>query len=89
MSSKRDEDKNYEFTYELLSNKLGESNKRMFVVILILISALLTTNAGWLYYTSQFGTEEMTMIEAEQEGDLNIIGGGDVNYGSTSSSDEN
>jgi len=77
---------NHEYAFEALGERLDRTNRRLFIIVLILISALITTNVGWLYYTSQFSVEETTMIEAEQDGELNIIGGGDVNYGTESPS---
>ena len=59
-------------------------HKRLWVVILVLIVALLGTNAGWIYYENQF-QDVVTTIEAEQDGNgNNIVGGGDVNYGAES-----
>lgn len=69
-------------------NRLERANRRSWIMCLILIVALIATNAAWIYYESQWQyTEEKTEIEAEQEGDVNIIGGGDVNYGAESKSE--
>ena len=75
--------------YESLGDRLNQSNKRLFILSIILTILLVFTNLGWLYYESQYQVEETTMIEAEQDGDTNIIGGGNVNYGSESQSNEN
>lgn len=65
-------------------------HKRLWVVILVLIVALLGTNAGWIYYENQFqDVVTTTEIEAEQDGGINIVGGGDVNYGAESQSENN
>lgn len=60
-------------------------NKRLWIVILVLIICLVGTNAGWIVYESQF-TDEVTTteIEAQQDGDYNFVSGGDLNYGSNS-----
>jgi TRAP-type mannitol/chloroaromatic compound transport system permease small subunit len=66
--------------YESMATRQERTIKRLWVIIIILIAALIATNAGWIYYESQFQIEE-TSIKAEQDGDINIVGGGDVNYG--------
>ena len=62
--------------------------KRLWIVIILLIVMLVGTNVGWLIYESQFEvieTTEETIIEAEQDGSgVNIVGGGDVEYGAES-----
>lgn len=66
--------------------------KRMWAVVIVLVSLLVATNTGWLVYESQFETVETTQIEAEQDGSgVNIVGGGDISYGAESYShqDEN
>jgi hypothetical protein len=65
--------------------RFERTNKRLWVVILILIAALIGSNAGWIYYESQYAVTETTIsIEAGQDGDINIVGGGDVSYGAES-----
>ena len=72
--------------YESTMARMERANKRSFIIIIILIIALIATNAGWVIYESQFETvETSTQIEAKQDGDgINIVGGGDVSYGSDS-----
>lgn len=66
--------------HESMIARLEIHNKRMWILNLILIILLVATNAGWLYYESQF-IDVQTTIEAEQDGDsVNIIGLGDVDY---------
>lgn len=77
-------------TYESAMARMERANKRNFIIIIILILALIATNAGWIIYESQFETVETTTIEAEQSGaDVNIIGGGDIQYGAESKDNEN
>ena len=58
--------------------------RRMWIVILVLICALIGTNLAWIIYESQFETIETTTekydIEQEAEGGNNnsIINGGSV-----------
>ena len=76
--------------YESTMARMERANKRNFVIIIILILALIATNAGWIIYESQFETVEATTIEAEQSGaDVNIVGGGDIQYGTESNDNEN
>jgi hypothetical protein len=72
--------------YESAMARMERANKRNFIIVIILILALIATNAGWIIYESQFETTETsTSIEAKQDGDgINIVGGGDVSYGSDS-----
>jgi hypothetical protein len=66
-------------------------SKRLWIVILVLIGALIGTNLAWIVYESQFEdvvTNE-TIIEADQDGSgINIVGGGDVNYGAESENNQ-
>ena len=66
--------------------RLERSNKRSFILNVILIIILLATNIGWLYYESQFQTTQEMKVEqdietGEGEGDTIISGIGDINYG--------
>ena len=66
--------------YESAMARMERANKRLWIIVIILIATLIATNAGWIYYESQFQT---TTIEAEQDGGgVNIVGGGDISYGS-------
>lgn len=68
--------------YETEMTRSERNFKRLWVVVIILISLLVTTNLCWLAYESQFETVESTEINAEQDGSgINIVGAGDVDYG--------
>lgn len=65
--------------------------KRYIGVIVLLIVLLVATNIGWLVYESSFETVETVeevIIEAQQGDGVNIVGGGDVNYGAESNNQE-
>ena len=65
-------------------------NKRLWIVILVLIVALLGTNLAWIIYEVQFETvEESAVVEQENSnGDNNYVGNdGDINYGETENND--
>ena len=62
------------FVHEGEMNRIERMNKRLWVIIIILIVALLGTNAGWLVYESQFETETVTeSYTAEADGTSNAI----------------
>lgn len=72
-----------QYDIDLLSAMAERTIKRLWIIVLVLIIALIGTNGAWLYYESQLETIETT-IEAEQGDGINIVGGGDVNYGAES-----
>ncbi len=58
--------------------------KRLWITVLVLIVMLVATNGAWIWYESQFSYIETT-IEAEQDGSgVNIVSGGDLDYGAES-----
>ncbi len=72
------EERNFLAWHEGDMARMERANKRLWVVIIILIVALIGSNAAWIYYESQF-EEISTQIEAEQEtddgGDNYVVGG--------------
>lgn len=75
--------------FESSQARMERVNKKLWIVILVLIVTLIGTNAGWLWWESQWAyVKSTTEIEAEQDGDNNIVGGGDINYGTESQSNE-
>ena len=70
--------------YEMEQAKSERTSKRLIAVIVLLILLLVGSNIGWLIYESQFETIETT-IEAEQDGEgINVVGGGNIEYGTES-----
>lgn len=67
--------------FESVQTRLERTNRRMWILCIILIIALIGTNAGWLYRESQF--EDVVAVEQDVEatatGDsdlnLNTVGG--------------
>ena len=58
--------------------------KRLWITVLVLIVMLVATNGAWILYESKFSDIETT-IEAEQDGSgVNIVSGGDLDYGAES-----
>ena len=66
--------------FESATARQERTIKRLWIICLVLIFALLGTNAGWLYYESSFEDVVVTQeVEAQSDGDsdlnLNTIGG--------------
>jgi len=83
------EERNFLAWHEGDMARMERTNKRLWVIILVLIGALVGSNLAWVIYESQFQViEEKTEIEAEQEtsdgGDNYVVGG---DYGKTESKD--
>ena len=74
--------------YEAAMSRFDRINKRLWIAIILLIVLLVGSNIAWLVYESQSQVYE-TSIEATQDGEgVNIVGGGDVNYGTESDSND-
>ena len=76
------------YVYEGAQARLERSNKRLWILSIILIAVLLLTNAAWIVYEAQFQTiEETTQVTQENEnGYNNYIGNdGDINNGKAKS----
>ena len=71
--------------FESSQARMERINKRLWIAILILIGSLICTNAGWIYYESQWQYVDTTTVsqEATADGnsDINLHGIGDNNYG--------
>jgi hypothetical protein len=64
--------------------------KRLWITILTLIFLLVGSNCVWIWYESQFEVVETTTIDAEQDGSgVNIVSGGDLDYGAESADNQN
>ena len=58
--------------------------KRLWITIILLIVMLVGTNGAWIWYEIQF-SDIVTTIEAEQDGSgVNIVSGGNLDYGAES-----
>ena len=78
------------YIYDLIGAAAERTVKRLWVLIIILIMALISTNAGWLWYESQYEDVVTTQeVEAQADGDSNLnlnTVSGDYNYGGESKS---
>lgn len=68
--------------HESTMARMERTNKRLWIVVIILIVSLIATNAGWIWYESQFElvTETTTQeVWQETDGGDNQFFGGDYN----------
>ena len=76
--------------HEASMARMERTAKRLWIIILTLIFLLVGSNCAWLWYNSQFEVVETTSIEAEQDGSgVNIVSGGDLDYGAESKDNQN
>lgn len=72
--------------------RMERTNRRIWILCIILIVLLFGTNAGWLYYESQYEyVQTSTEVTQENEsGYNNYIGNnGDIRYGETDDQNNN
>ena len=65
--------------------RLERANRRLWILSILLVIMLVGTNAGWIWYESQFEVVETTTQEVSQDidtgnGNANVVGIGDI-YG--------
>lgn len=70
------------FVHEADMARLERTNKRLFIVVLVLILSLIGTNLAWNKYENQFQVEQTTVEQEVDtgEGDAVVVGIGDI-YG--------
>ena len=74
--------------FEVAILRLERANRRLIVVIALLIALLFGTNAAWLWYESQFSDEVITVEQDTKSGYNNYIGNdGDITNNGTPESD--
>lgn len=76
--------------HEATMAQMERTIKRLWITILTLIFLLVGSNCIWIWYNAQFEVVETTTIEAEQDGSgVNIVSGGDLDYGAESADNQN
>lgn len=59
--------------------RMERTIRRLWILCIILIVILFGSNVAWVVYENQYIDEEITTIEAKQDGaETNIVGGGDI-----------
>ena len=72
------------FAHEASMARMERQAKRLWIAVLLLIVLIVGTNGAWIWHESQFSDIEAT-IEAEQDGSgVNIVSGGNLDYGAES-----
>ncbi len=76
------------FVYEDAMARFERHIKRQWIAIIILLAALILTNAGWIYYEAQFENISVSQDVRSDSGDLvlNGIDSGNI-YGNESKTD--
>lgn len=71
------------YNFQSTVSTLERANRRLWIVILVLIIALVGSNAGWIVYEAQFTDEVTETYEADtSSGGTAIVNrDGEVNYG--------
>lgn len=69
------------FAHEGEMARMERANKRLWIVILVLIVCLIGSNVAWLYYENQFADEVVTQEVDTGEGVAVVSGIGDAVYG--------
>ena len=78
--------------FESATSRQERTIKRLWILCLVLIIALLGTNSGWIYWENQFEDVSVTQeVEATADGesDLNLNTVGGDYYGGESESETN
>lgn len=74
--------------YEGEAIRMHQTNKRLFILCVVLIVILFATNGAWIYHESQYVDEVKIDQEVETgDGDAYITGIGDLNYGQGKTND--
>ena len=69
-----------QYFHECTVSMMERTIRRLWILCILLVVLLVGTNVAWIWYNSQF--EYFTTTEIDQDGEgVNIVGGGDVNYG--------
>ena len=69
--------------YEAELSRMERMNRRLWIIVLVLIAALIVTNAAWLYYENQFeDVVTVTQESSTEDGGNAIVNNeGSVIYG--------
>ena len=77
------EKQDQQYYVDVITASMERTVKRLWIVIIILISLLAVTNGAWLYYESQFAdvVEETYTAETDTGGTAIVNRDGDVRFG--------
>jgi len=78
------------FVHEGILARFERINKRLWITVILLIVLLVGTNAGWIWYESQFIEQTIEVTQENADGYNNYIGNdGDINNGETNDQNSN
>ena len=81
-----EQDKIPYFVHEGVVARMERTNRRLWILCIILIVLLAATNGAWIYYESQFTDETLTVTQENADGYNNYIGNdGDITSGTADS----
>jgi len=70
--------------FESINVRFERINKRLWILCIILVIMLISTNIAWIYYVQQFEITETTITQDNADGYNNYIGNdGDIINGTT------
>ena len=76
------------YALDIINANHNSTLKKLWVLVFVLVFLLVGTNTGWIIYESQI--QDVVVTENTQDGSgMNIIGGGDVNYGTETDDNQN
>jgi hypothetical protein len=85
----RIKDKNSnQYDIDIVSTMALITNRRLFIIILALIVALIGTNCFWIYREMQYEDISVSQEVDTGDGDAIVAGVGDVNYGENQAESE-
>ena len=73
--------------YEGALARMERTIRRLWILALVLIGLLLATNAGWIWYESQYETVSITAEQEATGNSNNYAIGGDYDGGASESDD--
>lgn len=81
-----EQDKIPYFVHEGVVARMERTNRRLWILCIILIVLLAATNGAWIWYESQFTDETLTVTQENADGYNNYIGNdGDITNGTADS----
>lgn len=77
--------------HEAAMSRLERSNRRLWIVVLVLIVMLVGSNIAWLIYEAQYEDFEATITQDAQNesGDIILNGTGEISIDGQSEPDDN
>ena len=77
------------FAHEGIVARMERTNRRLWILCIILIVLLASTNGAWIYYESQFTDEMLTVTQDVDSGNGDAIVNDGVHINGESTTDSN